>query len=253
VKFTAEGAVTLRVSVAQLSEKWANLTFEVEDTGIGMSEEAIRKIFGRFTQADSSTARKFGGTGLGLAISKQLAELMNGEIDVRSVEGEGSTFRVRLPFEIVEAEAGESTPILGDEPASELRSNFSASVLVVEDNTVNQVVARRMLSKLGCTVEIANNGLEGIEMAESGDFDLVFMDCQMPEVDGFEATRKLREHGLDSLPIVAMTANAMAGDRERCLEAGMTDYVSKPITPIRLREMLTRYTVKQDESPKSES
>jgi len=218
------------------------LSEEQEETvhTIRTSGDAISTIFDRFTQADTSTARKFGGTGLGLAISKQLAMLVGGEIGVRSVENQGSTFTVCIPFEIDTSKVSNETA-----KATELKATFSARVLVVEDNNVNQLVARRMLANLECEVDIANNGLEGVEKIQMGEYELVFMDCQMPEMDGFEATRTLRSEGINSLPIVAMTANVMAGDRERCLEAGMTDYVSKPISPIRLREILSLYTEKK--------
>jgi CheY-like chemotaxis protein len=187
-------------------------------------------LFQPFTQGDSSTTRRFGGTGLGLSISKRLVELLGGEIGLESAEGTGSTFR----FTIFAGRANQTAPV---EPEMAIQppvahESRGGRILVVEDSLVNQMVAVRLLKKLGYDVDVAANGLEAIDAVERSNYHAVLMDCQMPEMDGFEATKRLREREQGQgkrLPIIAMTANAMKGDREICLEAGMDDYVPKPV------------------------
>ncbi len=224
VKFTREGKVAVEVI-------WRGedmLEFVVADTGIGIPAEKLRYIFDAFSQADSSTTRKFGGTGLGLAICRRLAELMRGEIRVESQVGRGSRFRVSLPMGAADApvEAKTDDDKANDrliEPVTD-----QIRVLLAEDNVINQRVATRLLEKLGCDVHSVDDGTGAVEQALGKDYDIIFMDCQMPRMDGYAATRTLRAQGYEK-PIVAMTANAMPGDRERCLEAGMDDYIPKPI------------------------
>jgi signal transduction histidine kinase/CheY-like chemotaxis protein len=240
VKFTAEGTVQVEIDGA-LGEGDFELEARVIDEGIGIAPDKQAHIFESFTQADASTTRSFGGTGLALAISRRLLELQGGTIGVESRLGDGATFWFR-----------QRLPVAGAAPAAERRGCVGANaptargqwnVLVAEDNAVNQLLATKLLEKLGCTVQIARNGVEALEALE-GDrtFDVIFMDVQMPEMDGFEATRQLRErHGASCPPIIAMTANAMKGDRERCLDAGMNDYVSKPIAVASLQKAFARW------------
>ena len=223
------------------------LRFLVRDTGIGISAEAGRHLFQPFTQADGSTSRRFGGTGLGLAISRQLAELMGGSIDFASTPGEGATFWFTVPFDLpdgpVAVQSFERTIVSGAPLAG-------GRVLVVEDNPVNRELAVKMLGRLGFEAAVAVDGAEGIARfrAEGDRFDLILMDCQMPGVDGFTATTEIRKleaaRGDGSrIPIVALTANAMVGDRESCLQAGMDDFLSKPFQREELKRVLDRWSV----------
>ena len=243
VKFTGRGEVQLRVALAG-QEGEGVLRFEVVDTGIGIRPEARSHIFESFSQADYSTTRTYGGTGLGLAIARQLAELMGGELGLESEFGVGSTFWFTVPLKVLsEAPQGVASRVM--QPPGEPGARFAAAILVAEDNPVNQDVVRHMLTMLGCRVEIAENGEEAVAVSAAGCFDLVFMDCQMPRVDGFTATRMIRareaSHAVGHLPIVALTANAVAGDRQLCLQAGMDDYISKPFDARQLREVLQRW------------
>ncbi len=241
IKFTEDGEVTLKAKVLEADEKSARLRLEIIDTGIGIPEEAQRKLFNSFTQADGSTTRKYGGTGLGLAIVRQLVTLMRGRLGVESEEGKGSCFWVEINFEIPQDVVLES-PVKQQMEAVE---TLSGKVLLVEDNIVNQAVAKKMLEKIGVEYELANNGQLALDrLTDEHDFDLVLMDCQMPVLDGYEATRSLREKEQDAkhhLPIIAMTANAMEGDKEKCIAAGMDDYISKPVKMQALKETLQRW------------
>ena len=251
VKFTETGRITVHVGLVEPTESDFLVRFAVRDTGIGISHEQQAKLFQKFTQADSSTSRRYGGTGLGLAIAKDLAELMNGDIGVASQPGEGSEFwfTVRLSRQLPQEVADE--PSL---PASFLSADLSAifssgmRVLVAEDNVVNQEVALGILRKLGLRADAVSDGAEAVEALRTLPYDLVLMDLQMPEMDGFEATRIIRDPRSDvrrhDIPIVAMTANAMRGDREQCLNAGMNDYVSKPVSPHALVEALKTWLPK---------
>jgi signal transduction histidine kinase/ActR/RegA family two-component response regulator len=254
VKFTERGGVTLTVSSAPRDGDTALVTIVVEDTGIGIPPEKIAPIFERFTQADASTTRRYGGTGLGLAISRQLAGLMGGTLTVESVAGHGSTFTFTLPLGVVATPAGRPAP--GDGPrrgdgretreaGHPMRVGRGAPlrVLVAEDNAVNQRVAARLLEKAGCDVRLAANGLEAIDRARAGVYDLILMDCQMPVMDGYEATATIRAGPSQGarVPIVAMTAHALPGDRERCLAAGMDDYIAKPVKADDLRRLVEKY------------
>jgi CheY-like chemotaxis protein len=234
LKFTSAGWIGLDVKGSRQAES-CTLEFSVADTGIGIPEEVQHNLFTRFMQADSSTSRKFGGSGLGLAIVRQLVELMGGTVRFISTPEKGSRFTVTVPVA-----CGEALP----QPSTwqELpRPDGSTRVLVAEDNTTNQVVAFGMLHKLGYeNVSLANDGVQAYEMAVGNAFDLILMDCQMPEMDGYEATRRLRAAGCTAA-IIAMTANAIKGDRERCLAAGMNDYLSKPIDLKLLGAMLARW------------
>jgi signal transduction histidine kinase/ActR/RegA family two-component response regulator len=224
------------------------VTFTVADTGIGVSPEARARLFQAFAQADGSTTRRYGGTGLGLAISRQLVELMGGEIGLTSEPGRGSTFWFTVPLQPASeqtAPAPRPTPAvtdrLGSVPAR--REGPGARVLVAEDNPINQRVAVRMLERLGLAADVAKDGRAALDSLARRSYALVLMDCQMPELDGFEATARIRagETTEQRTPIVAMTASAMRGDRERCLAAGMDDYISKPVRIEELRAVLTRW------------
>jgi TMAO reductase system sensor TorS len=232
VKFTERGEIVVRVELKSSSETNVTLHFSVTDTGVGIAEEAQRSLFQPFVQADGSTTRKYGGTGLGLAICKQLAELMGGTIGVNSVLGSGSTFWFSAVFE---RDTDHASTQQDNDRASELRPArrlpAGLRVLLVEDNAVNVKVATRMLEKLGCTPDIAPNGRKAVEAATQKRYDIILMDCMMPEMDGFEATQAIRKAEPPGcrVPIVAMTASVLQSERERCFACGMDAYVTKPI------------------------
>jgi PAS domain S-box-containing protein len=248
VKFTSEGGVSIAVSVRQTEGETVLLCFEVKDTGIGLMPEQIRSLFSPFTQADSSTTRKYGGTGLGLTISKRLVEMMGGTIWCESEPGRGSVFRFTARFRMNAplAAAPERRPAGARRTKEEekvlLEALAGARILLAEDNEVNQLVASRILAKAGFEVKIAGNGLEAVRMVKEQPFDLVLMDIQMPEMDGLTAARTIRDDpAFKDLPIVAMTAHAMSGDREMSLSAGMNDHVNKPINLQELYQAILRW------------
>ncbi len=235
LKFTPRGHVRVVVRATP-----SDVLFRVEDTGIGVEPAKLGQLFTAFTQADSSTTRQYGGTGLGLAISKGLVEAMGGAIGAESAHGRGSTFWFTLPRAAAELRLpGDlARSAMGTSPIARLPT--APRVLVAEDNATNRRLALHMLTRLGCGVDVATNGLEAIERAERTRYDVVLMDVQMPELNGLEATRKLRGGGLRT-PIIAMTASVVSGDRERCIEAGMDDYLSKPFKLEELAATLTRW------------
>ena len=242
LKFTEQGEICVRLKVVHANNETITVRVEVQDTGVGISEDAQQKLFTAFTQADGSTTRKYGGTGLGLAIVRQLVGLMYGEIGVDSKPGEGSTFWFVVPLGVVdEADYQQDSR----QQQTEDDAPLSGTVLLAEDNPVNQMVATKMLEKIGVQCVIANNGVEALQQLRENHFDAVLMDCQMPEMDGFEATGHLREkekqEDSDRLPVIAMTANVMEGDRERCLQAGMDDYLGKPVKLEELRQKLRHW------------
>lgn len=243
LKFTNEGAVALTIQTETALDARMVLRFTVSDTGIGIPEEKHEMVFSSFTQVDASTTRTYGGTGLGLAISKKLAVLMGGDMGLRSSPGKGSDFwftvnlaRVSIP---VTAGAAQRTDFATD------FSSHAAKVLVVEDHPVNQKVARGFLRRFGLQVEVASDGRQALRMATETRYALVFMDVQMPEMNGYEATQHIQSAWQDlqlpRVPIIAMTANAMERDRERCLAAGMDDYIAKPLSPQVLETVLCRW------------
>jgi two-component system, sensor histidine kinase and response regulator len=238
IKFTAAGSVMISVDVAQRTGADALLRFRVRDTGIGLSKEQIGTLFQSFAQADATTTRKFGGTGLGLAISKRLAGLMGGEVGVESIPGQGSTFWFTAKVGI-----GTGTGTAAQDPAADAETaRFpGARVLLVEDNDINQMVACEVLQDMGIIVDIAEDGTQAVEKVRQQRYDLVFMDMQMPVMDGVTATRRIRASGEISIPIVAMTANALVEDHRRCAEAGMDDVVTKPIELDQLVTVLRRH------------
>ncbi|RZA26673.1 MAG: response regulator [Proteobacteria bacterium] len=237
-KFTKSGKIQLRVNALTEDTLQTKFRFEVQDSGIGMPESVTKRIFQAFSQADASTTRRFGGTGLGLSICKRLVELMGGEIGVISEEGKGSTFWFELSLK-------KSSQVLSEKTETQpLTVETSARILVAEDNFINQRVALGMLEKLGYKAVAVGNGREAIQSLQSMHYDLILMDCQMPEMDGYEATIEIRKGiGIPNpkIPIVAMTANAIKGDKERCIEAGMDDYISKPINYEKLGNSLLKW------------
>ncbi len=245
VKFTGSGHVHIRVrAVAPAAGTHdAIFRFEVADSGPGIPETKRGLLFTSFTQADTSTTRKFGGTGLGLAISRQLVELMDGRIGVDSVEGSGSRFWFELTLPVQHGAEQRALPAALADPMTDGLLKLRYRVLLAEDNVVNQRVAASILRKFGCRMDVAADGREAVDMWEKLPYDLIFMDCQMPEMDGYEATSEIRrrEGGRAHTPIVAMTANVMQGDREECLAAGMDDYIAKPVSPQQLRDALLRW------------
>lgn len=237
-KFTEEGSIRLLVAQVPGRDGAPEVRFAVEDTGLGIPADRQERLFRSFEQADASTTRRFGGTGLGLALSRGLVELMGGTMGFESEEGVGSTFWFVLPLEKADAPTDRAQNDNTEGPTTELR------VLVVEDNVVNQRVARHALERgLGHMVGIANHGAEALDVLRREDFDLVLMDCQMPVLDGYEATRRIRDAASGvrdpQIPVVAMTAGAMSGDREKCLAAGMNGYVPKPFQMVELRAAIS--------------
>jgi len=247
IKFTERGEVTLDAALESQGDGRATLRFAITDTGIGVRPEHVARIFSPFTQADDSTTRKYGGTGLGLSICKQLVEMMGGPIGVDGREGRGSTVWFTAVFEL--------TRPVQQRPASERRERFvaprgrarggrKARILVAEDNATNREVALAQLRKLGYQAAAVTNGAETIEAVEHGGYDLVLMDCEMPVIDGFEAARRIRgsmHPGISGIPIIALTADAMPADRDRCLAEGMNDYLAKPVELGLLEDVLGKW------------
>ena len=251
VKFTAQGHVRIHVRVTRFADLPVRLQFAVEDTGIGMTAKQIQKIFRPFTQADSSASRRYGGTGLGLAISKKLAQVLRGDVKAQSEVGKGSTFTLSIdPGPLDHAiwldALPETSPPSHTAPQHDKPPQLKGCILLAEDGPDNQRLLSLILKKSGLDTDIAENGNVACQKvwqaaSEGTPFDLVLMDMQMPEMDGYEATRQLRQAGWKG-PIVALTAHAMAGDREACLSAGCNDYLSKPIDREQLLETIARYT-----------
>lgn len=246
IKFTHEGAVEVELGLETLEGSEACLRFGVKDTGVGIPADKLDEVFEPFTQAEGSTARQYEGTGLGLSICRKIVELMGGEIWVESEEGDGCLFHFTVRCEVV---GDEIRPELVRPPALETKPADvpTMNVLLVEDGRANQLVATRFLERRGHHVKVAVNGSEAVRMWEEGSYDAILMDIHMPEMNGFEATRIIREKG-EALgrhtPIIAMTANAMQGDREACLAEGMDDYLAKPVRAAELYEVLERFVPK---------
>lgn len=248
LKFTRHGYVSLRVRLQPVDTSSSSFVlFEVADTGIGISEEAHDKVFESFTQADSSHSRRFGGTGLGLSISKGLVELMGGRIWFESEPGMGTRFYFTLP--LITTEISDLHPIRSNPcaPVDEhlLPSGCGKRILVAEDEYINKILIRTMLREAGYRVTVVHNGREAVEAWQGGVFDCILMDVQMPEMDGYQAVDRIRqgEPAGEHIPIIAMTAHALRGDREKCLDAGMDDYVSKPIDGTALLQLLRQYVI----------
>ena len=235
-KFTKRGSIMVRVAARDLTEESAELCFSVQDTGIGIPLDAQRTIFEPFTQADNSTTRRYGGTGLGLTISRRLAMLMGGRLDLDSEPGKGSTFHFTVPLLLA---SGQMPERVERHQRGLRRSLHALRILLAEDNAINQKVAATMLERMGHHVDVVPDGVKAVAAIEQTAYDLILMDCQMPEMDGYAATRAIRLTDRGAvLPIVAMTAHAMPEDRQRCLDAGMNDYLAKPISGERLSDLL---------------
>jgi CheY-like chemotaxis protein/HPt (histidine-containing phosphotransfer) domain-containing protein/two-component sensor histidine kinase len=243
IKFTEQGHVYVRVTLQDIKNK-PYIKFDIEDTGIGIPEEKQKAIFESFSQADTSTTRKFGGSGLGLTITKQLAEMLGGELTLSSEEGKGSVFTLTIP---VGLKLKDLTPLDRDKVADNFDQNlnfnelsFEGKILVAEDSKANQILIKSLLKKLGLAVEIVDDGKKAVQKAESEEFDLIFMDMQMPNMNGYQAAEYLRRHNYH-LPIIALTAHAMKGDDNKCINAGCNDYLPKPIDRSKLVKVLQEY------------
>ncbi len=243
-KFTHEGGIEVSLSQQLLDNGQVETRIAVTDTGIGMTEDQVSRVFQAFQQADQSTTRQYGGTGLGLSLCKQLTELMGGDIGVSSTLGEGSTFWFSVVCDVVEESAPATVPMLPE--ASEEPGPVASglpNLLVAEDNLVNQKIIKKILGAIGYPFDIVANGQEALEALPKGAYDLILMDVNMPVLDGIDATRLIRKLPAPNgqIPIIALTANAMKGDREKYLAAGMNDYVAKPISPAKLYEIISKY------------
>ncbi len=244
IKFTEKGSITIKVTLDSIDDKLCHLNFAIADTGIGISPENVEKLFTNFFQTEES--RKQEGTGLGLSISQRLARAMGGDIVVQSTLGIGTVFTMRsLPFQIIK-----TTPIIDSSNNIVLFSQENISslrLLVAEDNKVNQLVILRVLKRLGCIADIANNGFEVLEALQKSTYDVILMDMQMPEMDGIEATQRIQDnYNIENRPfIIAVTASALKEDRDRCFAAGVDDYISKPINVEELNQALQRITLRQ--------
>jgi PAS domain S-box-containing protein len=257
VKFTDSGEIAVYVELEEETEKYVQVSFKVKDTGIGIPQDKIDRLFKSFSQVDSSTTRRYGGTGLGLTISKKIVKMMGGNIGVNSQENNGSEFWFTARFEkqkpipepnlLPEKTVPENIitqhSLLEDE-------RRGIRILLVEDNLVNQKVVLIILNKLGYKADVVSNGIEALDALKKADYNIVLMDCQMPVLDGYEATKEIRKpvSGVKNIkvPIIALTANAMTGDREKCLAAGMDDYLTKPFKSKEMSEMLNKWLVKKD-------
>jgi len=241
VKFTEKGEVTIFVICIEKNKDSIDLEFVVKDTGIGISPEKQEKIFESFEQASADTTRRFGGTGLGLSIVKQLVELQGGEIYVNSKPGLGSEFHFRLNFLLVKGKAI-NTIVKNSETL--VKNGKSVHILVVEDNPLNQLLVVKVLKKQGFETDVAENGVVALDKYQKNNYDIILMDLQMPEMDGYEATRTIRklQNGKKDIPIIAMTAHTIKGEYERCMEIGMNDFISKPFETKELYEKIGKYT-----------
>jgi two-component system, sensor histidine kinase len=243
IKFTESGKISIDIALESSSQKEVEVKFSVADTGIGISTEDRERIFAPFTQVDASTTRRHGGAGLGLAIAGDLIREMGGRRAIQSEVGRGSTFSFTLPLSCVPSRsaANQDSPRANGAADGVLShaSSFKLNVLLAEDMAANQMLVKHALKKRGHSVEVANDGREAVEQATAGNFDVILMDLQMPEMDGFEATAAIRsDPRMSRVPIVALTAHAMSGDRERCLAAGMSDYLAKPLDLQQLIEVV---------------
>ena len=243
LKFTETGRITLRVKEETQTDTTSTLRFEIEDSGIGIAPEALAKLFRAFEQADNSTTRKYGGTGLGLAITRKIAEVMGGTTGVTSTEGKGSTFWFTAVLRKGHP-SGEEPARAGVESAEQaiLRNHAGKCILLAEDEPINREIAQTLLEDVGLKVDLAKDGKEAVEKASSGNYAVILMDMQMPVLDGLDATRQIRQlPGCGTIPTLAMTANAFVENKDQCFEAGMDDFISKPVTPEALYETLLKW------------
>ena len=255
VKFTEKGSVEAEAKLLACREGEARIFFSVSDTGIGLTQGQMQKIFNSFSQGDASTTREYGGTGLGLAISRRLVRMMGGDIEVKSEAGRGSRFFFTLTFEMPSCTLQKETLPSIAKTVLELPSFEGVKILVVEDNLQNQELATEFLHRVGALTSVAQNGKEALEKVASEKFDCILMDCQMPVMDGYEATRKIKADArFASIPVIAMTANALSDDEGRCLAAGMDDYIAKPIDVTLFYATLQKWiAINEDATPKKRS
>jgi len=247
IKFTEKGEIKISVSFVEENTDGISLAFSVKDTGIGIPLDKQEKIFESFEQATNDTARKFGGSGLGLSIVKQLVKLQNGEISVKSKPGEGSDFHFNLPFSKFKDKISVTVP---QQTETAIQKGKGIRILVVEDNMINQMLVIKVLKKQGFETDVAENGLIALEKHCNNNFDIILMDLQMPEMDGYEATRKIRELQTDKkdIPIIAMSAHTFKGEYEHCIEIGMNDFISKPFDTKELYEKIHKLVIKTEGS-----
>jgi signal transduction histidine kinase/DNA-binding NarL/FixJ family response regulator len=243
IKFTHKGEVIIEVYNRNQTEKQVVLGVKISDTGIGIDKEKLGEIFERFNQAEDSITRNYGGTGLGLSIVKKLIELQNGTIEVISEPGKGTTFHFYIPYTIAEEQLHEVHSV--DPQLFKDKSNVPLKVLVVDDNAINQSLMKHLLSQWNIDFDTASNGLEAVEYLKKNDSDLILMDLQMPQMDGYQATQQIREVLKSEIPIIAMTAHAMAGEREKCISRGMNEYISKPVNEHELFNLISKFGLKQ--------
>ncbi|WP_027382312.1 hybrid sensor histidine kinase/response regulator [Epilithonimonas caeni] len=243
IKFTHQGNISIEIYNKQQTENEVIVGFKVSDTGIGIDKEKLSEVFDRFNQGEDSTTRNYGGTGLGLSIVKSLIQLQNGDIEVASEQGKGTTFHFYIPYAIAKEQLNVA-PAVGINYFKD-KSNAPLRVLVVDDNAINQSLMKHLLSQWNIDFDTANNGLEAVEYLKNNDCDLVLMDIQMPQMDGYAATQKIREELKLDIPIIAMTAHALAGERERCMSRGMNEYISKPVNEDDLFKLISNFGLKE--------
>jgi len=251
IKFTHQGNINIEIYNKQQTENEVIVGFKVSDTGIGIDKEKLIEVFERFNQGEDSTTRNYGGTGLGLSIVKSLIQLQNGDIEVISEQGKGTTFHFYIPYAIAKEQLNVIPKI--DTDYFKDKTNVPLRVLIVDDNAINQSLMKHLLSQWNIDFETANNGLEAVEFLKNNDCDLVLMDIQMPQMDGYVATQTIREELKLNTPIIAMTAHALAGERERCMSRGMNEYISKPIKEEELFKLISNFGLKENEKTETKA
>ena len=251
IKFTHQGNINIEIYNKQLTENEVVVGFKVSDTGIGIDKEKLIEVFERFNQGEDSTTRNYGGTGLGLSIVKSLIQLQNGDIEVISEQRKGTTFHFYIPYTIAKEQLNVIPKV--DTDYFKDKTNAPLKVLIVDDNTINQSLMKHLLSQWNIDFETANNGLEAVEFLRNNNCDLVLMDIQMPQMDGYVATQTIREELKLNTPIIAMTAHALAGERERCMSRGMNEYISKPIKEDELFKLISNFGLKENEKSETKT
>lgn len=251
IKFTHQGTINIEIYNKQQNENEVVVGFKVSDTGIGIDKEKLIEVFERFNQGEDWTTRNYGGTGLGLSIVKSLIQLQNGDIEVISEQGNGTTFHFYIPYTIAKEQLSVIPKV--DTDYFKDKTNAPLKVLIVDDNAINQSLMKHLLSQWNIAFETANNGLEAVEFLRNNDCDLVLMDIQMPQMDGYVATQTIREELKLNTPIIAMTAHALAGERERCMSRGMNEYISKPIKEDELFKLISNFGLKENEKAETKT